>query len=145
MKLKKIIFMGKTKSGKTTLCQKLHDIAVSYRKTQAVEQYLNAIDTPGEYLENRHYYSALIISAADAKVIGIVADPTEEENFIPPAFAMTFSRPVIGIITKIGISDEKQIKKAEQALKNGGISKIFKVDSILNTGLKELFDFLEEV
>ena len=145
MKLKKIIFMGKTKSGKTTLCQKLHNIAVSYRKTQAVEQYLNSIDTPGEYLENRHYYSALIISAADAKVIGIVADPTEQENFIPPAFAMTFSRPVIGIITKIGICDEAQIRKAEQALKNGGISEIFKIDSILNIGLNELFKFLEEV
>lgn len=145
MRLKKIIFMGKSKSGKTTLCQKLHDIAVSYRKTQAVEQYLNAIDTPGEYLENRHYYSALIISAADAKVIGIVADPTEHENYIPPAFAMTFSRPVIGIITKIGIADEKQIRRAETALKNGGILQIFKVDSILNLGLEPLFKYLEGV
>ncbi|MBQ7039828.1 MAG: EutP/PduV family microcompartment system protein [Clostridia bacterium] len=143
--MKKIIFMGKSRSGKTTLCQKLHDMAVSYRKTQAVEQYLNAIDTPGEYLENRHYYSALIISAADAKVIGVVSDATEHESYIPPAFAMTFSRPVIGIVTKVGIADEKQIKKAEQALKNGGITKIFKVDSILNIGLKLLFDYLEEV
>lgn len=144
MKLKKIIFMGKSRSGKTTLCQKLHDIAVSYRKTQAIEQYLNAIDTPGEFIENRHYYSALIVSAADARIIGVVADATEEEHYIPPAFAMTFSRPVIGIITKIGISDEAHIKKAEQALKNGGISRIFKVDSILNIGLEPLFHYLEE-
>ena len=145
MKLKKIIFMGKSQSGKTTLCQKLHDMAVSYRKTQAIEQYLNAIDTPGEYLENRHYYSALIISAADAKVIGITADPLEKENYIPPAFAMTFSRPVIGIITKTGLADKTQIKKAELALKNGGITKIFKVDCISNSGVEELFNYLEEV
>lgn len=143
--MKKIIFMGKSRSGKTTLCQKLHDLLVSYRKTQAVEKYLNAIDTPGEYLENRHYYSALITSAADAKVIGVVADATEHETYIPPAFAMTFARPVIGIITKIGIAEAKQIEKSERALKNGGITRIFKVDSVLSIGLEPLFEYLEEV
>ena len=143
--MKKIIFMGKSKSGKTTLCQKLHDLSVQYRKTQAIEQYTKAIDTPGEYLENRHYYSALIVSAADAKVIAVVADPLENENYIPPAFAMTFSRPVIGIITKIALASSKQIKRAENALKNGGITKIFKIDSIENIGLEPLFSYLEEV
>lgn len=143
--MKKIIFMGKSRSGKTTLCQKLHELAICYRKTQAVEQYTHAIDTPGEYLENRHYYSALIVSAADAKVIGIVADPLEAENYIPPAFAMTFSRPVIGIITKITLADSKQIQKAENTLKNGGISKIFKIDSLEGIGLDPLFSYLEEV
>ena len=143
--MKKIIFMGKSRSGKTTLCQKLHDLSVQYRKTQAVEQYTKAIDTPGEYLENRHYYSALIVSAADAKVIGIIADPLESENYIPPAFAMTFSRPVIGIITKIALASPKQIHQAETALKNGGITEIFKIDSLQNIGLKPLFSYLEEV
>ena len=143
--MKKIIFMGKSQSGKTTLCQKLHDHSVQYRKTQAVEQYTKAIDTPGEYLENRHYYSALIVSAADAKVIGIIADPLEKENYIPPAFAMTFSRPVIGIITKIALASPQQIQQAETTLKNGGILKIFKIDSIQNIGLKPLFSYLEEV
>ena len=142
--MKKIIFMGKSQSGKTTLCQKLHDLSVQYKKTQAVEQYTHAIDTPGEYLENRHYYSALIVSAADAKVIGVIADPLETENFIPPAFAMTFSRPVIGIITKIAVASPSQIQRAETALRNGGITKIFKTDSLQNIGLKALFSYLEE-
>ncbi len=143
--MKKIIFMGKSRSGKTTLCQKLHSLAVRYKKTQMIEQYTNAIDTPGEYLENRHYYAALIVSSADARVIGVVADPTAEENYIPPAFAMTFSKPVIGIVTKIAIASDAQIKKAEQALKNGGISKIFLLDSIAEQGLDPLFRYLEEV
>ena len=30
-------------------------------------------------------------------------------------------------------------------LKNGGITKIFKVDSILNSGIEKLFNYLEEV
>ena len=136
--MKKIIFMGKSRSGKTTLCQKLHSLAVRYKKTQMIEQYTNAIDTPGEY-------AALIVSSADARVIGVVADPTAEENYIPPAFAMTFSKPVIGIVTKIAIASDAQIKKAEQALKNGGISKIFLLDSIAEQGLDPLFRYLEEV
>lgn len=143
--MKKIIFMGKSKSGKTTLCQKLHKLAVQYKKTQMIEQYLNAIDTPGEYLENRHYYSALIVTSADAKVIGVIADPTERENYIPPAFAMTFGKPVIGIITKICLASPEQIQRAENALKNGGITKIFKIDSIEEMGLEPLFSYLEEV
>ncbi len=143
--MKKIIFMGKSQSGKTTLCQKLHHMAVRYKKTQMVEQYANAIDTPGEYLENRHYYSALIVTSADAKIIGVIADPTEPENYIPPAFAMTFGKPVIGIITKIGIANPQQIQRAEACLQNGGIRKIFKVDSIDEIGLEALFSYLEEV
>ena len=143
--MKKIIFMGKSRSGKTTLCQRLHALSVNYLKTQAVINYAHAIDTPGEYLENRHYYSALIVSSADAKIIGIVADPTEDENYIPPAFAMTFAKPVIGIISKIDIASSLQIKKAESALKRGGITKIFKVDSITNKGIDALFSYLEEV
>ena len=58
--MKNIIFMGKTGSGKTTLCQKLDQLELKYKKTQSVELYNNAIDTPGEYMENRNLYNALI-------------------------------------------------------------------------------------
>ena len=48
--MKKVIFIGKTGSGKTTLCQKLDELDIKYKKTQSVEKYKNSIDTPGEFL-----------------------------------------------------------------------------------------------
>lgn len=144
--MKKIIFIGKTGSGKTTLCQKLNQCKLEYRKTQAVELYDNAIDTPGEYLENRNYYSALIMTAVDAEVIALVADPTAEENFIPPAFAGTFSKEVIGIITKIAIvKEEDKINQMKIRLQEAGAEKIFLVDTVEGIGITALFSYLEQV
>ena len=73
-----MIFIGQSGCGKTTLCQKLNEEEIRYKKTQAVERYGESIDTPGEYLENRHFYNALIMSAVDAGIIALVADPTSE-------------------------------------------------------------------
>lgn len=144
--MKRIIFIGKTGCGKTTLCQKLNEMEIKYKKTQSVELYENAIDTPGEYLENRHYYSALIMSAVDAKLIALVADPTAHDHFIPPAFAGTFAKEVIGIITKIDlVKDSKQIERVEEGLKAAGVSRIFKVDTVEGTGIEPLFMYLREV
>ncbi|MEG0579016.1 MAG: EutP/PduV family microcompartment system protein, partial [Niameybacter sp.] len=106
----------------------------------------NAIDTPGEYLENRHYYSALIMSAVDAKLIALVADPTAYDHFIPPAFAGTFAKEVIGIITKVSlVTDPKQIEKVELGLKSAGVSRIFKVDTVEGVGIEPLFIYLESI
>lgn len=144
--MKKVIFIGKTGSGKTTLCQKLNSLKLEYKKTQSVELYRNAIDTPGEYLENRRYYSALIMTAVDADLIALIGDPTADENFIPPAFTGSFAKEVIGIITKITlVKDEFQIKKVEDKLKQAGVIKIFKVDTIEDIGIKQLFNYLDTV
>lgn len=144
--MKRVIFMGKTGCGKTTLCQKLNELEIKYKKTQSVELYDNAIDTPGEYLENRHYYNALIVTAVDAEVIALLADATAEESYIPPSFAGSFAKPVIGIITKISlVQDEKKIEQVEERLLNAGVSKIFKVDTIKGIGIEVLFNYLDEM
>ena len=140
--MKKIIFMGKTGSGKTTLCQKLHDLEIKYRKTQSIEVYNDAIDTPGEFMENRWMYTSLATTAADAKVIALVYDCTQQENYIAPGFATMFCKDVIGIITKISKADEYDIKVAYDRLKLAGVKKIFKVDTIDNIGINELVDYL---
>ncbi len=143
--MKNVIFMGKTGSGKTTLCQKLDELELKYKKTQSVEIYNNAIDTPGEYMENRSLYNALITTAVDAKVIAIVYDCTQEENYIAPGFASMFCKEVIGIITKINNADsENDINIAQERLEMAGVNKIFKVDTIDNIGIEELLKYLSE-
>lgn len=143
--MKNIIFMGKTGSGKTTLCQKLDQLEIKYKKTQSVELYNNAIDTPGEYMENRGLYNALITTSVDAKVIAIVYDPTQEENYIAPGFAGMFCKDVIGIITKINKATEEQINLAYDRLELAGASQIFKVDTVDDIGITSLFDYLANI
>lgn len=141
----KVIFIGRTGCGKTTLCQRLHKMQLQYRKTQAVELYDKAIDTPGEYMENRNFYRALIMTAVDAKLVAIIADPTVEENYLPPAFTGTFARKVIGIVTKINLVEEsKRVDRAKEQLKQCGISKIFLVDTVDGIGIEELFLYINE-
>lgn len=143
--MKNIIFMGKTGSGKTTLCQKLDQLELKYKKTQSIEVYNNAIDTPGEYMENRMLYHALITTSADAKIIALVYDPTQEENYIAPGFTSIFCKDVIGIITKINKASEDEIDIAYERLTLAGASRIFKIDTVDNIGLEELFEYLDKV
>ncbi len=141
--MKKVIFVGTTGSGKTTLCQKLNEENIEYKKTQAVEFYDKSIDTPGEYIENRLYYKALIVTAAEADVIAIVYDCSNEANYIPPGFASMFAKEVIGIITKIDLAmDNSQVERAEEILTLAGVSRIFKVDTLKETGIKDLLEYL---
>ena len=143
--MKKIIFVGKTGSGKTTLCQKLDKMNIEYRKTQSVELYDNSIDTPGEFMENRGFYNAIITIAVDAKVIAIVYDATQEENYIAPGFASIFCKDVIGIITKINKATKEQINLATERLEVIGVNKIFEIDTVDNIGLDSLFEYLNKV
>ena len=143
--MKKIIFMGKTGSGKTTLCQSINNEEIKYKKTQSVEIYNNSIDTPGEYLENRSYYKALIVTAADADLIALVYDCTNEESYIPPGFASMFMKEVIGIITKIDLAESNlDIERAKKVLKDAGVTKIFEVNTVLGIGIKELVEYIWE-
>lgn len=141
--MKDVIFMGKTGSGKTTLCQKIHNVELEYKKTQAIELYTHSIDTPGEYMENRSLYHALITTSADADIIALVYDPTQEENYIAPGFASIFSKEVIGIITKINRGSTEEKNRAENMLINAGVSKIFEVDTVDDVGIDNLLDYLE--
>lgn len=142
--MKKIIFAGSTGSGKTTLCQRLHGQEIAYKKTQAVENFEQAIDTPGECIENRHLYKILLVSSVDADVIGLVQDCTKEESYFPPAFATMFAKPVIGIVTKVELArNDEDIAQARSFLQAAGVERIFEVSSVKHVGVDELRAYLE--
>ncbi|MBG9792531.1 ethanolamine utilization protein EutP [Paenibacillus dendritiformis] len=143
--MKTIIFAGSTGSGKTTLCQWLHGQEIAYKKTQAVETFDQAIDTPGECIENRYLYKMLLVSSVDADVIGLVQDCTKEESYFPPAFATMFAKPVIGIVTKTELArTEEDIAQARAFLQAAGAERIFEVSTVENVGVDALRAYLEE-
>ena len=137
--MKRLILIGKTGCGKTTLTQVLHDENIDYKKTQAIEYTKNIIDTPGEYIENRALYRALIVSSADCDIIALIQDCSQEESIFPPNFASIFAKPVIGIITKTDLcDDEKSYEKATNFLKIAGVGKIFRTSSLNKNGIIDI-------
>ena len=84
------------------------------------------------------------MTAVDAKLIAILADPTVNDNYIPPAFAGTFAREIIGIITKIRLATSKDILRVERELQAAGAQKIFRVDTVEGEGILELFHYIHE-
>lgn len=141
--MNKVLFIGRTGSGKTTLCQWLHDQEPIYRKTQAVTYFDDCIDTPGEYLEQRGFYSALMVTACEADIIALVADPTAEESFLPTGLAGAFTKPVIGIVTKRRLAQPRAVERAKASLQEAGARRIFVVDTLSGDGLAALRQALE--
>ena len=140
--MKKIILMGRTGCGKTTLTQRINGEDIEYKKTQMLTYSNDILDSPGEYMENSRLYRALIVSSYDCDVIGLVHAVDEERNYFPPGFSSAFTKPAIGIITKADLPGD--IKKAEDILKNAGAEKIFIVSSYEEKGINELMKYLEE-
>lgn len=139
------MLVGAVGTGKTTLTQKLHGSDIVYSKTQAVEYGTNVIDTPGEFTQRRQYYSALQVTAAKADVIGLLQSIGESFDTYPPGFTSMFSKPSVGIITKIDLAEsEDDILKVELALKKAGATQIFRLSSVNDEGVDALLDYLNK-
>jgi ethanolamine utilization protein EutP len=143
---KRIILIGRTRAGKTTLCQYMNNEDLVYHKTQTV-QVVNGcmIDTPGEYLERNHYRGALMVTSTDADFIFFVQDATEDGTMFPPAYAGSFAKPVIGIITKSDIASLKQLEEAKKHLEMAGAKIVFVTSSMAGTGFEEMFYYLDQM
>lgn len=143
--MKKVMFVGAVGVGKTTLTQRLKGLDISYHKTQAVQFHQEIIDTPGEFLQHREFYQALMVTSAEAEVVGLLLSATERQQVFPAGFVSLFNKPVIGIITKMDLLEEgseKRLAMLEKQLQAAGCKHIFKISSVENEGIQELRTFL---
>lgn len=142
----RIILIGRSTAGKTTFCQRLNREDLVYHKTQTIQiEHGSIIDTPGEYLERPRMRGALTVASADADIIVLVQDATEEGTMFPPAYASTFAKLSIGLVTKIDIASREQINEARKFLEMAGAKKIFEVSSITGIGFSELILYLDSI
>lgn len=140
---KRIILIGRSAAGKTTLCQFLNHEAIRYHKTQTV-QIVNQtmIDTPGEYLERTNMRGALLVTSTDADLIVLVQDATEDGTMFPPAYTSMFAKPAIGVVTKSDIATDEQIENAKKYLIMAGAKELFVTSSVDGKGFEPLLDVL---
>lgn len=140
--MRKIIFMGRTGCGKTTLTQKMQNLPTDYHKTQYINYHDMIIDTPGEYAETKGLGAALALYSYEADVVGLMISATDEYSLFPPNITCLVNREVIGIVTKI---DEygAEPERAEKWLRLSGCNKIFFVSSKTSDGIENLIEYLK--
>ena len=129
---KRIILIGRSTAGKTTLCQRINNEELRYYKTQTVQVInQNMIDTPGEYLERRGFRGALVVTSADADIILMVQDATEGGTM-----------SCVGVVTKADLASEEQIERAKQYLKDAGAGELYVTSAVTGDGVNKLVEDL---
>ncbi|MDD3340197.1 MAG: EutP/PduV family microcompartment system protein [Lachnospiraceae bacterium] len=141
--MRKIVLMGRSESGKTTLTQALKGEKISYHKTQYVNNFDVIIDTPGEYAQTVNLGYALALYAYEADVVGLLIAANEPYCLFPPCCTSQVNREVIGIVTKIDKPDA-DVERADNWLRLTGVKKIFHVNSKQNEGVGDILEYLRE-
>lgn len=140
---KRIILIGRSTAGKTTLCQRINHEELTYHKTQTI-QVVNQtmIDTPGEYFQRMYFRGALMVTAADADIVVFVQDATDKMNWFPPAYHTQFAKPAIGVITKADMATEEEIENTKEYLLDAGVTEIFVTSSVTGQGIQAFLDYI---
>ncbi len=122
--MRKIILIGRSGAGKTTLTQALKGEEIHYHKTQYVNYSSCIIDTPGEYAQTHELGYALALYSYEADVVGLLLSAEEPYSLYPPNITCMVNREVIGIITHTD-SPKARVDRAERWLRLSGCRKLF--------------------
>jgi len=141
--MRKLVLMGRSEAGKTTLTQALRGEEIHYYKTQYVNHYESVIDTPGEYAQSHRLGKALALYTYEADVVGILVSAVEPYSLFPPNVTCQANRECIGIVTKIDLPNAN-IELADRWLEIAGCKKIFHVNSLKGVGVAAILEYLKE-
>ena len=143
LNIKKLMLVGRSEAGKTTLTQALRGENLRYEKTQAVDYSNILIDTPGEYIQSREFGAALALYAYESDIVGLLASATEPYSLFSPNITGMTTREVIGIVTKIDHPDANP-ERVENWLRLAGCEKVFRVSSYTGEGIDDLIAYLSK-
>lgn len=138
MRKKRIMVIGPSRCGKTTLVNALNDYDGPLRRTPDLIYGKNTIDVPGAYLENTWMYKHIIAAAQDASHVLILVDQSNYNEVYSHGFAKAFRCPVIGVITKCDLVSGNEEKSLRQLKKIGVLEPYFHISLKMGTGIDAL-------
>ena len=139
--MKKLLLIGRSGCGKTTLTQALKGEKTHYKKTQGMVFDDFLIDSPGEYIENHDLGAALALYAYEADVVALLIAADDDYSLFPPCITCLVNREVIGIVTKI---DKADPARAERWLRLSGCQKVFFVNSHSGEGTEAVMKHINQ-
>ncbi len=140
--MKRIILMGRSGAGKTTLIEALRGEELIYRKTQYINYDSDFMDTPGEYAEGKDLGGALAVYSYEADVVGLVLSATDDYCIFPPACAPVANRPVVGVVTQCD-DPLARPELAAMRLELCGCERVFFTSAKEKRGIDELLNYLK--
>ena len=159
----RVLFIGRSGCGKTSLIHRIHGKTGAHdshadtdnsreenspsdlhivNKTQAAIYHPGFIDVPGEYLEVRSLYRALIMLTCESCAIALLQAANDMQSLYPSGLARTFPKPVIGIVTKTDV-EPANTERAEEILREAGAKEVFFTSALNNEGVDNLITHLE--
>ena len=140
--MRKLILIGRSEAGKSTLIQALRNEDIQYHKTQSVDYTDSIIDTPGEYAETSRLGGALAVFSYEADVIGLLLSAIEPYSLFPPCIVGMATRPVIGIVSKCD-HPYANPERAKLWLELAGCKRVFFTSSYTHNGMDEIIKYLD--
>ncbi len=144
MRKKRIMVIGPSRCGKTTLVNALNNYDGKLRRTQDMIYGPNTIDVPGSYIENTWMYKHIIAAAQDASHVLILVDQSRCTEVYSHGFAKAFRCPVIGVITKSDLMPENEELCLRQLKMIGVTEPYFHISFPTGTGIDALKEYLFE-
>lgn len=114
--LRSTLWIGSTYSRieKVVQCVLKDNILLS--RPMSIYKVQNCILTPGEYIENPWYFSALLVSSYDVDTVVLVYRLGEPFNPYPPAIASAFNRNVVGVLVIKEIIEKELFSNIEDSI-----------------------------
>ena len=122
--MRSTLWVGSTYSHVETVVQRLLGVKKTLSRPMAVYREGNCVLTPGEYIENPWYFSALLVSSYDVDTVVLGYRLGEPFNPYPPATAGAFNRNVVGVVIMNDALDTSQIGESVRLLRLAGANDI---------------------